>query len=322
MVECYERVKKRNTYSYISKNSKNIENNKTKINSLKKTNVPPSYSEVEICYNWKKNTWRATGRDGTGQKQFFYSTDHWEESHKNKLNELLALGHSLSDIDWEIERLLNGRKVAQRLLDALALKIMMICHFRVGHPKNLRNNQTYGVTTLAPKHIKKLRNGKIEICFIGKKQQVNKCQISEPKVVYWIERLLKDSKLTGNDLLLSSEYGHKATPESVNKFLQDFDPNITAKVWRTWFANLYFIDSLKSDRLSDTKSERQREIQEVVNDMSKKLHHSPSINKQSYLIKDLPEIYLNSPKTWEDLSKTNKDGYEFFTNYLEYHCDK
>jgi DNA topoisomerase IB len=269
------------------------------------------------------------------------------------MEELYALGQNLPRITREIGRLLDQREPTQRLLDALALKIMMLCNFRIGNPKNRDKYQTYGVVTLTADHVKFLLNGDIEICFVGKKQQTNRCCIKDKQIIWWIKYLLQHHKSTHrrsrtgsrtsrtgsrtsrtgsrtsrssrsrngaiDDEQLLSYDGYKVSPESVNHFLQDFDPEITAKVWRTWFTNAMFVEELKSTDVPETPTERREQIRDVIEKLAEKMHHTASINRQSYLIKDLPKIYVEAPDTWQKLSSATRDGTEFLMTFLDYH---
>src|SRR3990172_3908118 len=305
-------------YKYRNQKTGALEKDRARLDKLNQVKVPASYTKIEICYDWKHDHWRATGSDGTGQKQYFYSPDHWEESHQKKLGELMALGENLPRIVREIERLLDSREPYQRVLDALALKIIMLCHFRVGHYKNREKHHTYGATTLTRNHVRAIKGG-MSIKFVGKKQQVNQCNVDDPQVVWWLKWLM--SRRSAKEELLGYQ-DYTVTPESVNKFLQDFDPQLSAKVWRTWFANAYFINELieKAGRqIPIEQSERKKMVSSVVDELADQMHHTPEINKHSYLIKDLPEIYINSPETWSKLSGVTGNGTDFLMAFLDYH---
>jgi len=325
---CYQRLKNgqrkikgRVVYNYQFRNPKTglLEKDPARLEKLNAIKIPDSYTEIEICYNWSQDEWRATGVDGTGQTQYFYCAEHWVESKKRKLSELVALGENLPRIVREIERLLDSREPYLRVLDALALKIVMLCHFRIGNHINRERNQTYGVTTLTRKHVKEIKSGReLEISFVGKKQQINQCIIKDEQVIWWLKWLMARRK---NDQVLLGYKDYQVTSDSVNKFLQDFDPELSAKVWRTWFANAYFVSELieSSQKIPNDRNDRQQLITDVVKELAKKMHHTPAINKQSYLIKDLPEIYLNAPKTWSKLSDLTKNSTDFLMAYLDYH---
>ena len=331
---CYTRLKNGSAFKFKDVKTGRIETNAAKNAKLRKARVPPSYTDVSVCYNWSDDSWRAIGFDGTGQRQYFYSADHWADSQYKKLNELYLLGQNLPRIVREIGRLLDQREPTQRLLDALALKIMMLCNFRIGNVKNRDKYDTYGVTTLTRDHIKALRNGNMQISFVGKKQQLNKCDVIDKQVVWWLRWLVDQqrsrrasssglrhsakTRVSDAESILSYN-GYRVSAESVNRFLQDFDAGITAKVWRTWFANAAFIEELRSASLPEAKGARQQMVNEVVGKLAQQMHHSPTINRQSYLIKDLPAIYLHAPDVWERLSRATKNGTDFLMAFLEYH---
>jgi DNA topoisomerase-1 len=319
---CYRRHK--NTFT--RKVGGAPETDTQKLKALRAIRIPASYTDISICYNWYNDTWKATGVDSTGKVQYFYSSEHQQKSNHNKMIELLALGQHLPQIIREIERLLDTHDPYQRVLDALALKIIMLCNFRIGNDIHHKENQTHGVTTLLPEHAY-FANKKLVFNFVGKKQQTNHSAIDDPQVIWWIKFLKRRRSVEQKSNLhqyLLSYGGYRVTPQSVNRFLQDFDAKLTAKVWRTWFANIYFINKLRcvnQSNIPETEKERRATVKQVVAEMATRMHHSPEINRQSYLIKDLPQMYIQAPETWRQLSSVTKDSRDFLLQFLMYHVN-
>lgn len=330
---CYKRetikLKPKVKYSYKSKD-KIITDEKilTQLNNIK---IPPTYSKVVICPN-HSNDLIATGYDSTDRKQYFYSQKHQIESSKNKYCNLIQLGKLLPKITKDINNLINRANydnIDQNILDALALRVMMLCNFRVGNNHNVKEYNTYGLTTLTNNHIKiggnrNNNNDSVHIKFNGKKQQINECIIRDKKTVNFLKLLTKHrSKLDKNSKeTLFSFNNIKVTPESLNKFLSKYDPNITTKVWRTWFANISYLTKILKQDISDTKTHRKQLNNKVIKQISEELHHTPAINKRNYLINDLPKIYIENPLLWNKMKNKNEIPATFLINFLINYCKK
>ena len=53
------------------------------IDNLAEIKIPATYTNVILCPN-PKNKLQATGHDGTGRKQYFYSKKHIDTARKEK----------------------------------------------------------------------------------------------------------------------------------------------------------------------------------------------------------------------------------------------
>lgn len=110
---------------------------------------------------------------------------------------------------------------------------------RVGNEKGEDETDTVGVTSLRSEHIELLGNNKIKLDFLGKDSvRYNRILEVDP-VVYANISLFKQTKgPTENifDLVSSTD---------INKYLQNFMKNLTAKVFRTYNASYYFQKELK-----------------------------------------------------------------------------
>src|SRR5271170_6857551 len=114
------------------KNGKEVENVKI-IEKLKSIIVPMTYTDVKL---YPDEELQATALDATGRKQYFYSKTHNANACQKKNCNLIHLAKKLPLIMRDINNALNSNKMDQVMLDALALKTMMLCNFRVGNHTN------------------------------------------------------------------------------------------------------------------------------------------------------------------------------------------
>ena len=73
----------------------------------------------------------------------------------------------------------------------IILKLIMDCDFRVGNDEYMKQNNSYGVSTLKTKHVI-IRGDKVTIDFIGKKSVRNVCVVKDKT----IKKHLKKQKKT------------------------------------------------------------------------------------------------------------------------------
>jgi len=110
---------------------------------------------------------------------------------------------------------------------------------RVGNEKSSDDTDTVGVTSLRIEHIELLENNMIALDFLGKDsvRYYNKLEVSE--TVYKNIKEFTENKNKNDDLF------DFINSNDINKYLQQFMKNLTAKVFRTYNASYLFYKELK-----------------------------------------------------------------------------
>ena len=321
-------------YSYFHENNGKvggkINDNKT-IRKLSDIKVPHSYTNVQL-YPHPTNKLQATGFDGNSQKQYFYSEKHREDSEKEKYCTLISFYKVLPKIMSKISSLLGKSRIDLETMHAIALKVMLICNFRIGNEENLKKYDTYGLSTITTKEVK-INSSKTNatIKFVGKKQQVNECTITDKNLVGFLSRLVDYHRKScdckaGQHTLFKYSSG-QVTGQSLNEFLQKYDEDISTKTLRTWFANVKFIESMnKHSGLTKagagSQTEKNKIVKEIIDQGAKDLHHTSSIHKKSYLHPALPSLFMDNTSSWMSLKKKHKTPEGFLMDILHKECKK
>ena len=125
----------------------------------------------------------------------------------------------------------------------MILKLIMDCDFRVGNDEYMKQNNSYGVTTLKNKHIL-VNKDNVTIDFIGKKSVRNICQVKNKT----IKKTFKEKKKTlKNNARIFKCNGVNVNSNDVNTYIKQFG-DFSSKDFRTWSANIKLIKYLlKSD---------------------------------------------------------------------------
>jgi len=302
------------------------------LKQLSKIKVPPTYSNVILCPD-PRNDLVGQAVDGKGKLQYFYSEKYQAQASHEKNCNLLYFGDKITEIMTDVAEILDAvdtdaDSVDEKLaLHALALRIMTLCHFRPGSSQNIRKNGTYGLTTIGPEHLELNSAGTLaRITFVGKKSQINSCVIQDQVAVDFLEALNKHrSKLTKKysrvKLLDPPGNGPSVTPGSLNDFLQTYHPSITTKTWRTWFANISYIENLlKMGIIPQTIRDRKILSNRVVRTIAEELHHTMAVNKRNYLIPELEALFVRDPEHWISMSATYPDAKNFLMAFLNGYC--
>jgi len=242
--EITKKIKDKIYHKFFDESGTEIKNKKEIKELTEGIYIPPAYKNVKINKN-KKQKVRAIGYDNKDRPQYIYNKDYVKQQSDKKFNHMAYFGKRFHKINNKINEDLYSVKDSKEKQVAMILKLIMECHFRVGSDKYYKENKSYGTTTLENKHIK-VKNGVVEIDFIGKKKVRNKCTVRNKKV----SKNLKEKKRTmkNNDKIFSYRKGncyYNIKSSDVNKYLKQFG-KVTTKNFRTWGANIEFItQSLK-----------------------------------------------------------------------------
>lgn len=296
-------------FTYVKRNGEEIKDHVilTRIKNLK---IPPNYENVLINKNENSNL-QAIGYDNKGRRQYIYHPDYILKNKSKKYEKYIILGkyiHSIKrDYNQIIDKIHNKpyNKWSQPSCNiAIIVFLLNETLFRIGNHKYYERYGSFGITTLQEQHITFNDEKKLTyIKFIGKKGVINDCILTDDKL-YNIFKTLKVHN-TGDFIFdfKSNKYVYSLTGDDIQKYLLNYHPEITAKMFRTWHTNCYFIKILKNnlEYFTNLKSNftlklKKKFIKKACEDISIKLHNTATVIKNSYLNNMLFELFMNNTK--------------------------
>lgn len=245
-------------FTYIFANNKKISNVKI-LDYIKSLKIPPAYLNVHINDNPKSKI-LAYGYDSKGRKQVMYNKEFIETQSKDKFKRYMRLRKSIKKINKQLDIDINGNDIKKKEI-AIIIKLIITCGFRIGNTKYLKENNSYGLTTIEYKHLT-FKDNLIEIEFIGKKGVLNK-SICEDKIIYDYLLANKNTRTTV----------FSCNSNDVNEYLKTLNKEITSKDLRTWNANELFLKFMK----------KTNKITDAIKMVADKLHNTPNVCKKNYI---------------------------------------
>ena len=280
-------VKDGNKYINVA-TKKEIKNEET-LEYIKSLRIPPAYKNVVIHPQNSKVL--AYGYDSKGRKQVIYNKKFIEEKKKERFDKIIKLNSIFAKIQKNIRRNIKTHKDIKRSLICLILQIMILCNFRIGCEKYMRENKSYGLTTLEWKHIEFLKNGKIRIKFIGKKGVENEAILRDKLCIRFLNKLHQEYRNSSDNRVFKfaddKDILHHIQASDVNAYLQKFHPDITCKDIRTAMANYLYIKYFNEN--SHIENPKKRQV-ESIKQVAEQLHNTPAVCKSSYINPDILEI--------------------------------
>ncbi len=250
--------------------------------------------------------WLASWKDDiTGKTKYVWLNSHSEMKGKNdahKFDMAKKLKRRIKEIrqanhDNMMSDDIYKKQVSTALyfIDRLAL--------RVGNEKGEDTSDTVGVSNLRVEHIELLNGTEIKLDFLGKDSVRYANKIAVDSHVY---KNLYDfiQNKTKNDMIFD-----KITSNDINKYLQTFMKDLTAKVFRTYNATYVFKHEL--DKLTQKYKEYKGEDkQKILIDgfnqanikVAKLCNHQKNVSKNNTTDKSIEKMKENVKK----LKKLNK----------------
>jgi len=240
--------------------------------------LPPAYDDVWICLQ-ENGHLQATGYDARGRKQYRYHKDWNAFRSVEKFHQLIEFGQALPKIRRQALRDLDTGVDDIRGILAALTTLLDEAHLRVGNQAYVKENGTYGATTLLKRHIK-LNDGKIELKFRAKGGKRVQRSLKHPRLQKILEEI---ADLPGRQLFVwKDETGSLKPVESgrLNSYLAEISGiAISAKTFRTWAGSLAGFGMARSAILEG----RRPTVKEMAEASAEVLHNTPAISRSSYI---------------------------------------
>lgn len=253
--------------------------------------IPPAYQDVWICPNPCGHI-QATGRDQKGRKQYRYHKDWHGEQDAAKFARLIDFARALPAlrrrvVDDMARRGLPRDKVLATVTDLLDRTLI-----RVGNAEYARGNDSYGLTTLQPRHVE-LKGSALLFRFRGKSGKVWQLRITDRRIAR-IVRSVQD--LPGQDLFqYLDEEGEVRDVDSaaVNAYIRAVaGPQSSAKDFRTWNGTVLAARALAEAGPFTSKREAASKVRKAISSVAERLGNTVAVCRASYVHPAIIDGYL------------------------------
>lgn len=205
--------------------------------------VPPAWTGVWIC-PVSNGHLQATGRDARGRKQYRYHAEWRNVRDETKFSRMILFGEALPKIRERIEADLSRRGLPRTKVLAAVVKLLETTLIRVGNREYVKQNNSYGLTTLRDGHVD-IEGAKVRFEFRGKSGKDHSVEIQDRRLA----RVVKQCRdLPGQTLFqYIDETGEqqKVLSEDVNAYLREISgEDFSAKDFRTWGGTVLMLAAL------------------------------------------------------------------------------
>src|SRR5205814_3934085 len=253
--------------------------------------IPPAWTDVWICPNPDGHI-QATARDARGRKQYRYHPQYREARDRSKFQRMLEFSEVLPRLRERIERDLRSRDLGRRQVLATVVRLLDKTLIRVGNDEYVRENRSYGLTTLRRRHLT-IEGAVLRFSFRGKGGVEHTIAVADPRLARIVQRC---RDLPGQELfqyLDGSRRRHLISSDDVNDYLRTVaGRDITAKDFRTWGGTM--LAAVEMRRLGPPASRREaiRNVVAGLDAVAERLGNTPAVCRKYYVHPALIHAYM------------------------------
>lgn len=305
------RRKVRHGWGYFGPDGDRI-TDRDEIDRLNAIGFPPAYERCWFCPDANGHI-QAVGYDAKGRKQYRYHADFREHQEDAKYELLAKFGRALPKLRRKVEEDITGRAMSRDTVLAAVVRLIDTTHIRVGNEQYVKDNKSFGATTLRNRHAK-VSGGKLLLSYVGKSGKKRTVTITDRNLV----RIAKRTQdLPGQHLfefIGADGEPHAATSSDVNAYIKDaMGDAFTAKNFRTWGASVIAFTGIADS--ADAKLK----MKAVIEPVAVALGNTVAISRKSYVhpalidaLKDAGAIGAKSlPRQTSSLSRYERGLIDF-----------
>jgi DNA topoisomerase-1 len=253
--------------------------------------IPPAWTDVWICAKANGHI-QATGRDAKGRKQYRYHPAFREVRESSKYEHLLEFARVLPMIRKAVAEHMALRGLSRNKVLATVVHLLETTLIRVGNADYVKQNKSYGLTTLRDPHVK-VDGAELRFQFKGKSGKTWQLQVKDRRVAK-IVKACQD--LPGQDLFqYLDEAGERqsVTSADVNAYLKEITgQDITAKDFRTFAGTVLAAMALAEFESFDSEAKAKKNVRAAIERVSSQLGNTPTICRKCYVHPEVFTSYL------------------------------
>jgi DNA topoisomerase I len=277
-------------FSYLKPDGTRVEDAAT-LDRIRSLAIPPAYTDVWICAQPNGHI-QATGRDAKGRKQYRYHPAFREVRESTKYEKMLEFARALPALRTKIDEHMGLRGLPREKVLATVVHLLETTLIRVGNEDYVRQNKSYGLTTLRDPHVR-VEGPQLRFQFKGKSGKTWRLQVKDRRVA----RIVKACQdLPGQDLfqyLDENGESQSVTSADVNAYLKEITgSDVTAKDFRTWAGTVLAALALKEFETFDNEAKAKKNIRAAIETVASRLGNTPTICRKCYVHPEVFTSYL------------------------------
>lgn len=245
--------------------------------------IPPAWTDVRIAPSASARI-LAVGKDAAGRWQYLYHPAQVVRREKKKRERMVHFLRALPRMRRAVAADLRRPGIPREKVMAGIVTVLSTCFLRPGSACYVKENGSYGIATLRPKHVT-VRGDLVRFDFPGKSGKRQVREIRHRRLAHLVRELLRHP---GEVFKFRNETGEivDVRRAHINVYIREvMGEGFSAKDFRMWAANVICVASLARVPREEGESAaaRKRQVTAVVKHVAKHLGNTPAVCRASYL---------------------------------------
>ena len=244
--------------------------------------IPPAWESVWISPDADGHI-LATGRDSKGRKQYIYHPLWHELRSHDRFSALLEFGSALPRMRATIDRHLRLPVLSRERVLALVVRLLETTLIRIGNREYARTNESYGLTTLRRKHVRREGNH-LRFTFRGKSGKEFSISLRDPRAANAMRRC---EELPGQEIFKyvdEAGVARSVQSQDVNEYIRSLcGPDFSAKDLRTWGGTVDAARTLLERLDDDAAPQGQAAVKAAVKAAARALGNTVAVARRHYI---------------------------------------
>jgi DNA topoisomerase-1 len=268
------RTKMSHGWAYFHADGSRI-TDRDEIDRLNAIGLPPAYRDAWFCPKANGHI-QAVGWDEKGRKQYRYHLDFRSKQESAKYDLCAPFGSALPKLRARVEQDLKRPGLGKDAAVAAIVRLLDLGHVRIGNEGYVKENKSYGATTLRKRHAK-LKGQTLKLQYKAKSGKLRILTITDRSLSRFVK---KCSDLDCQHLFswVDAAGGcHPVTSSDVNDYIRTaMGEGYTAKHFRTWSASVIAYEALLT-------ADHDLTLKQLLEPVTEALGNTPAIARKSYV---------------------------------------
>lgn len=254
--------------------------------------IPPAWTDVWICTHPRGHL-QATGRDSKHRKQYRYHHEWRAFRDETKFDRMQAFASALPAIRRRSRGDLARPGLPRHKVVGAIVQLLEKSLIRVGNEEYVRQNQSFGLTTLRNRHVR-VRGGTLRFQFRGKSGVRHSVAVTDRRLAKVVAQC---RDLPGQELFqYVDDAGDllRIDSEDINGYVKDVTgQDFTAKDFRTWAGTVFAVKALRDFEPAASKAESERNVVRAIESVAGMLGNTRTVCRKSYVHPGVIDCYID-----------------------------
>jgi len=293
-------------FRYVGVNGRVLTSAET-LDRIRRLAIPPAWTDVHIAPDPDRKI-QVWGRDAAGRKQYRYSAGHVAERDRRKWKRVLHVARLMPELRAATNEHLQLRTICREKVMATVVRLICRAYFRAGSERYAVTNRTFGICTLAKRHVSVTRNDLI-FRYVGKQRKDQRQVVAETPLVEIIEELMRQpgQRLFRYRSSRDRRRYHNITARGVNRYLREIvGERCTSKDLRTFGGTVRAATILADIGPARTRAEAKRNVNLACKLVAIDLGNTAAIARKAYIHPAVLEEYERAGRTIDTVSSRRR----------------